>query len=410
MNICLVSQEYPPETAWGGIGSQTRNKALALVRLGHTVHVLSRAADADGPEMRTESADGVIVHRMQPPGHAFPIYGRSTYLLGYSWFVLGHLQRLAQTTAFDVVDFPEFGGEGFAYQLDRTVWNWLPVVVNIHGPLAMFVDYFDWPERGSRFHRYGTFVEGFCIHQADAVIAVSATIADLASRTYGYPREKIDIVHNSVDTELFRPAAVGPRRGHRPTVLFVGNIIENKGVDTVFDTVLQLRAKYPDILLQIIGKEDLNLMPRFRERLEGDGAEDHVEFLGVVDNSELPPFYQAADVFCAPADFDALSTVYLEAMACGCPVVASTAGGSREAVIDGETGLLVPPRNVAATAAALDRILADRDLRGSMSQAARKHMQENFTVERYGRRIVAAYEKAIANSENSPVRLKDERE
>jgi hypothetical protein len=83
MNICVVSQEYPPETPWGGIGTQSRNKAIALARLGHNVHVLSRAAD-QGPEMQTACDEGVIVHRMQPPGFEFPIYGRSTYLLGYS--------------------------------------------------------------------------------------------------------------------------------------------------------------------------------------------------------------------------------------------------------------------------------------------------------------------------------------
>jgi glycosyltransferase involved in cell wall biosynthesis len=408
MRICLVSQEYPPETAWGGIGSQTRNKALALTRLGHEVHVLSRAGDAGGPDLRTEKVDGVIVHRMQPPGHAFPIYGRSTYMLGYSWLVFGQLQRLAQSIAFDVVDFPEFGGEGFAYQLDRTMWNWLPVVVNIHGPLAMFVDYFDWPERGSRFHRFGTFIEEFSIHRADGVMAVSSTIADLVSRVYQYPREKIDVVHNSVDTDLFRPAGNG--RPHRPTVLFVGNVIENKGTDTVFAAVLRLRSKYPDIRLQIVGKPDLNLVPQFQEQLEKDGAEQHVEFVGIVENAELPRYYQGADVFSAPADFDGLSTVYLEAMACGCPVVASTAGGAREAVVEGETGLLVPPRDVAATAAALDLILADRSLRSRMSRAGRERVQEHFTVDQYGRRVVAVYDKAIAKSQQSPLRMKDERE
>src|SRR5205823_15032878 len=140
MNICLVSQEYPPETPWGGIGTQTRNKARALARLGHAVHVLSRAADP-GPDMRAQTDGGVTVHRMQLPGFEFPLYGRSTYLLGYSWHVLRALNRLMDEVAFDVIDFPEFGGEGFAYQLDRGTWKWAPVVVQLHGPLAMFVEY-----------------------------------------------------------------------------------------------------------------------------------------------------------------------------------------------------------------------------------------------------------------------------
>ena len=66
MNICLVSQEYPPETARGGIGTQTWNKARSLSRLGHAVHVLT-CASAEGSDLRSESCSGVMVHRMQPP-------------------------------------------------------------------------------------------------------------------------------------------------------------------------------------------------------------------------------------------------------------------------------------------------------------------------------------------------------
>jgi glycosyltransferase involved in cell wall biosynthesis len=410
MKICLVSQEYPPETAWGGIGTQTLGKAQCLARLGHEVHVLSRSADAAAPDLRTETEDGIVVHRMQPPGHEFPIYCRGTYLLGYTWFILRQLNRLMERTAFDVIDFPEFGGEGFAYQLDRTIWNWLPVVVNIHGPLAMFVEHFGWPEKGNRFHRFASFVEEFAIHRADAVMAVSSTIANLASEAYHYPREKIDIVHCGVHADLFTPTPGGNPVAQRPTILFVGNIIENKGIDTLFDAVMQLRRKYPDILLQIVGKEDMELAPRFRAQMQSEGAENNVRFLGFVDLEKLPEFYRAAHVFCAPAEFEGLGTVYLEAMACGCPVVASTAGGTPESVLDGQTGLLVPPRNAPATAEAIDRLLADRALRRRMGEAGRRRIEEYFTMEKFTERVVAVYEKAIARSDRSPDRWKDERE
>ena len=133
MNVCLVSQEYPPETARGGVGTQTWNKARWLARRGHAVHVLSCAA-APAAETRTEARDGVTVHRMPPPGGDFPVYTTPAYWVGYSWAVLRELHRLMREQTFDVVDFPEYGAEGFAYQLDRTPWNWLPVVVQLHGP------------------------------------------------------------------------------------------------------------------------------------------------------------------------------------------------------------------------------------------------------------------------------------
>src|SRR5579872_2779268 len=98
MRICLVSQEYPPETARGGVGTQTWNKAHALAELGHAVHVLSCAA-GEVPDTRTETDGGITVHRMRPPGVDFPVYETPTYWLGYSWAVLGQLHRLMEAVA-----------------------------------------------------------------------------------------------------------------------------------------------------------------------------------------------------------------------------------------------------------------------------------------------------------------------
>jgi hypothetical protein len=147
MRICLVSQEFPPDTARGGIGSQNWNKAHALAERGHQVHVLSAAARG-GPELSSHVVDGVTVHRMRPPDAETPVYEQATYWLGYSWAVLRHLHALAAEAPFDVLDFAEYGAEGFAYQLDRGPWSWMPVVVQLHGPLAMFVDRIGWPEPG----------------------------------------------------------------------------------------------------------------------------------------------------------------------------------------------------------------------------------------------------------------------
>src|SRR5687768_13976409 len=140
MRICLVSLEYPPDTAHGGIGTQTWNKARALTRLGHTVHVVSCAA---GPQtgLSSQTDDGVTIHRIPSPGkeigREFPVSDEAVYRLGYSWSLIGYLHHVMQTGHFDLINFPEYGGEGFAFQLNRTSWNWVPVIVQLHGPLAM---------------------------------------------------------------------------------------------------------------------------------------------------------------------------------------------------------------------------------------------------------------------------------
>jgi glycosyltransferase involved in cell wall biosynthesis len=406
MNVCLVSQEYPPETARGGVSTQTWNKARALAGLGHTVHVLS-CAGSPGPDVRTETDAGVTVHRFQPPGFEFPVYQTPTYWLGYTWLVLRQLHRLMEATALDVIDFPEYGAEGFAYQLDRTPWNWVPVVVQLHGPLAMFVEHIGWPERGSDFHRVGTAMEELSIKRADALMACSANIADLTAGLYGVSRQAIDVVHCGVDAEAFRPPAERAVGG-RPTVLFVGNIVGNKGVEVVFEAVLRLRRRYPDVRLQVVG-DCGGLAQELQEHARGAGAAANVEFTGFVGRAGLPALYQGADVFCSPAQYEGgVANVYLEAMACGCPVVASTAGGAPEAVADGQTGLLVPPGDVASVASALDRILGDARLRSRMGEAARQKVEDYFAMDQYVARVLAVYQKAIDYSLRERDRLKAE--
>lgn len=401
MRICLVSQEYPPETARGGIGTLTWNAAHALTALGHEIHVLS-SAPAPGPPLATTVSDGVTVHRLQPPGFEFPVHEPGTFWLGYSWAVLRALTRLRETTPFDLVNFPEYGGEGFACQIDRTPWNWVPVIVHLHGPLAMFTERIGWPEPESEFHRVGTFLEGTSIALADGLIASSANIADFTADRYGVDRDSIDVVHCGIDVGEFSPPP-DDRTPERPTVLFVGNIAANKGVVTVFEAVLKLRSSYPCLRLQIAGKGDDDLAARLVRLAAAAGAADAVELVGFVnERSRLPDLYRNATVFASPADHEVgVANVYVEAMACGCPVVASSTGGAPEAVIDGECGLLVPPRDVEATAAALDRILADPVLSTRLREGARRRAESYFAIEHYIRRVLDAYEHTVSRSQET---------
>jgi glycosyltransferase involved in cell wall biosynthesis len=396
MRICLISLEYPPETGWGGVGTQTWVKARGLARLGHDVHVLACSAD-DRPDLRSETHDGIFVHRLHPPGYEFPVYGKPLWLVGYTLAVAGALHDLMERHRFDVLDFPEFGGEGFAYQLDRTRWNWAPVVVQIHGSMAMFVEHMGWPERGSHLHEVGGFLESFSLRNADAIMACSGSAADIVSRAYGLDRSGIDVVHCGVDTAVFHAAAEGNRLADRPTVLFVGRLVGNKGAETIAEAGFLLRRKYPDIRLVFVG-EGSSVPERIRERAAEEGAEATIELQGFVPLAELPERYRAAHVFCSPATYEGFGQTAIEAMACGCPAVVSDAGGGAEAVTDGETGFVVPPGDVAATARALDVILGDAAVRGRMSAAAIERVADHFAMDRYIGRVLAVYEKAIARS------------
>jgi glycosyltransferase involved in cell wall biosynthesis len=410
MNVCLVSREYPPETAHGGIGSQTWNKARALAELGHTIHVVSASAGSDRRVRTRRDELGMTVHRIPAVDSETTIYEPATYWLAYSWSVLCQLQRLMQTTTFDVIDFPDYGAEGFAYQLDRTPWNWAPVVVQLHGPLAMLAERIGWPDEESEFYRVGRFMEELSIRRADRLMACSANIADFVAETYGVHRDGIDVVHCGVDAQMFHPAD-GRIRGERaPTVLFVGNIADNKGIHPVVDAILGLRARYPGIRLRVAGKGDDDTIGAIERRVREAGAHATVEFLGFVeDRTKLPQLYQQADVFCAPSQHEAgVANVFIEAMACGCPVVTSAAGGTPEAVVDEVTGLLLPSLDAASIEAAVDRLLASPTLRRRMGEAGRRVVETRFAMDRYVERVLATYETAVYRSQRNLERMNEE--
>jgi glycosyltransferase involved in cell wall biosynthesis len=126
------------------------------------------------------------------------------------------------------------------------------------------------------------------------------------------------------------------------------------------------------------------------------GAGGNIEFVGFLGRNEIAEAYRAADVFCSPAQNEpGVANVYIEAMASGCPVVAANTGGAPEAIMDGVNGMLVPPNNPEATAAAIDRILSNPALRRDLSLAARRRVDEYFAMDRYITRVLSTYEEAI---------------
>jgi glycosyltransferase involved in cell wall biosynthesis len=406
VRVCLVSQEYPPESGKGGIGTQTLTKARLLKERGHDVHVLSSTVKP-GPALQTGDEDGVTVHRLQPPTVNVAVFERAPYWLGYSWLVFTHLRELEQRLTFDLIHFPEHGAEGFVYQLDRSTWAWTPIVVQLHGPLMLLQQQTGWPDEGSDLFRIGAQMEADTIRLADGLLSSSTTSADFAAERYGVDRASIEIVYAGIDLEVFRP---GPApSADRPVVAFVGNVTLAKGLETAFEAVMSLRERYPGIQLKVIGEGRDVFRDRLVRRAEEAGAPAALEFTGfVADRAELAEHLRGATVLCGPATFECGPVLAnLEAMACGCPVVAGNSAGAAEGMIDGETGFLVPPGDVEATAAALDRVLGDPELRARLSERGRRHVEANFSLSQYIGRVQRGYERAIERSRERLAALRE---
>ena len=228
---------------------------------------------------------------------------------------------------------------------------------------------------------------------AAALVAVSEDTRRAYERQ-GYPR-RIRVVYNGVDPS---PAdANGLREELRipddaPLVVEVGRLADVKGQRELLEAVADL----PSARAVFVG-DDLERGGEYARELERHAAElgvsDRVVFAGQRDDAAR--VLAAADVLALPSWTEGLPLVVLEAMAQGRPVVATPVGGTPELVADGETGLLVPPRDPRALADALTRILRDPELRRRMGEAGRRRVEERFSAARMAQEVLAIYDEVV---------------
>ena len=391
MKICLVSQEYPPESGGGGIGTQTYLKAQGLSARGHQVHVISAAFD--GPP-RTYCDGPAVIHRIARPEISSAGIEPSTMWLAYSAAVAERLASLDHERAFDIIQFPEYGGEGFVYQVDTYCRRTARYVVQLHGPLAMLRDHVGWPERGSTLDEIGCFMERSVIRRADKLLASSHNTARYCAGEYDCDLDGIDVIHSAVDTSRFTPRPQPPDT-HFPRVLFVGNLVGSKGFSLTVKAVMHLCSIYPHIQLRVIGKGKGHATAIARE-IRAAGAGDHLDLIGYVPHQDLPEHYAWCDVMAGPSTFEpGPGNTYLEAMACGRPVIACNSGGAPEVVLQNETGLLIPPADLAQLVEAIRALSDGRATRERLGANARRWIESRFAIEPYIDRVESAYQRLL---------------
>jgi glycosyltransferase involved in cell wall biosynthesis len=387
VRIALVSQEYPPETAKGGIGSQTYLKAHGLAARGHEVHVISHTS---GPAV-DESRDG-NVRVIRTPGfyHRMAIWTQAVEWLTYSAEVAAVLAALHARHPLDLIDFPEWGAEAYIHLLNRGERYRIPTAIHLHGPLVMLAHTLGWPEIGSEFYRIGTAMEKTCLRLADAIFSSSQCSIDWCRKYYALPSDEAPVIHAGVDATLFAPRDV-PKESS-PTIVFVGRIAATKGAETLVDACCRLTDEFPDLQLRMFGKAEPGFIKRLKEKAAEKGLPSLLKIFGFASRDELPDHLCRAHVFAAPSIYEGgPGFVYLEAMACGLPVIGCSGSGIAEVIRSGENGVLVAPEDANALARALAELLRDGTMREAMGRRAREDVLKNAERELCLDRLEAFY-------------------
>jgi glycosyltransferase involved in cell wall biosynthesis len=294
---------------------------------------------------------------------------------------------------------------GWLWEIKKIFKNERPDLVNAHTPVPYMADIAE-RARGKipfllNYHNDLTkadyflnllceleykFLTNKTLRQADGIIATSEYYA-LHSPYLKPVLKKIKFVPPGVDTKRFKPGIPTPYFSSRfagfRTIIFVGQLDKthaHKGLDDLLAAVAKIKQVIPKIKLIVVGGGD-NL-EHYRERARSLGIADDVNFAGFVTNELLPEYYAGADVFALPSrdQSEGFGMVATEAAACGTPAVATTVGGIPAAVVDGLTGLLVPPSNIKELTAALEKILLDAPLAEKLGEQASQRAEREFSL------------------------------
>lgn len=412
LRIALLT--YKGNPFCGGQGVYVRHLSRELARLGHSVEVigaqpypvldegvpLTELASLDlyrSPDpFRTPKkgeyrdwVDALEVATMWTGGFPEP--------LTFSLRARRHLA--ARKGEFDVIHDNQTLGYGLLADLGA------PLVTTIHHPITvdrqLELDAAeDWKRRSSVRRWYGfTRMQKRVARRLPSVLTVSGSSQREIVEHLGVREDRISVVHIGADTDLWSPdPSVAEVPGRIVTTSSAD--VPLKGLVFLVEALAKVRAEHPEAHLVVVGKraEDGPVA----QAIEKYGLGDAVRFVKGITDAELVDLVRSAQVSCVPSLYEGFSLPAAEAMATGTPLVATTGGAIPEvAGPDGETCLAVPPGEPGALAAALNRLLADPELRARLGAAGRERVLDRFTWARAAEGTAERYRAAIVASGRS---------
>jgi D-inositol-3-phosphate glycosyltransferase len=395
MRIAMVSEHATPLALLGGEDAGGQNVYVAAVaaelgRRGHHVVVHTRRSNPDVPRRVPFTTNVVVDHVDAGPARSIPKDDIWPHIDTFADDLVASWRRDRP----DVVH-AHFWMSGIA-ALEAAERFPVPVLQTFHA-LGSVKRRHQGDADTSPADRHAA--ERRIVAEADRIVATCSDEA-FELRQLGGTMDRVSIVPCGVNIDNFVPDGPSlPRRedlSHRIAV--VSRLVPRKGIDDV----IRALADVPDTELVIAGGPPLDALDddpevvRLRGIAVGAGVDDRVRFLGARERHHVPPVIRSADALVTVPWYEPFGIVPLEAMACGTPVVTSSVGGMIDTVVDGVTGVHVPPREPEALAAALRELLAAPELGSQLGRTGVARVRSRYTWERVADGVLDAYRLSLA--------------
>jgi len=381
MKIAQVTGFFWPKK----YGSNELFLCRELTRRGHEVTVFTTATPSNEymtlvgrvPRKRIEFHEGFVIKR-------FP----SVLRIGNVSLMPTLLPSLLKKK-FDLIHVHEFLSPYSFYSAVVSKVKDIPLLLTQHN------DQLPYSHMRKILYYINGYTSGqYVLRQARKIIALSRTIKSHLF-LFRVGEDKIEVIPNSVDTEIFAPGkknqldevwGISP-----PVVLFVGRFIEQKGIRYLLQGFKNIIKELPDVKLVLIGGgPEVKELRRFQSE-----CKNHIFCIDFVAHELMPYIYAGCDVVVLPSLEERFGNVVLEAMASGKPVIGTFIGGMKDTIVHGKTGYHVQPKNSKEIANSLLTILSDETLKNKLGENARRRAVENYSHKVLIKRIEKLYLEAM---------------
>ncbi len=381
MKAAIFTWEFPPNV-YGGAGVHAKYIALALSKL---IEVQVRTFE-EGP---APDLPGLKVWRYRPSVRALaapdPKLARAFEVLSFN------VNMVSDPIDADIVHTHTWY-TNFAGALAKRVYG-CKLVATVHSlePLRPWKR-----EQLGAGYDLSSWMEKVGLEACDAIVAVSEDMKRDILRVYDIPSSRLTVIHNGVDPSKYFPrdgsSSIANFGIRKPFVLFVGRLTRQKGV---FDLIAAMdHVPNETSLVLATGQPDTpEIEGELRRALAGRPNLTWIHRM--LGDPDLVNLYNEAAVFACPSVYEPFGIINLEAMACETPVVATRVGGIKEVVVDGETGLLVPPGDPNKLGRAISKVLADPKFAARMGKAGRRRVLQHFTWDRVAEKTLELYRSLV---------------
>jgi len=380
MKICMLTQDFPPTV--GGIAAHVYELSKALVKQGNDVYVIAPRFSLQ--ERKYEEVDGIKVYRVLrlcKIGHTITIKKlilTSLYIPPAIWKLKSIIKDI------DIVHCHNTFLEPIITKFIET-----PKVLTEHESGFLFLAE---NKRNEKLLRW-------LLNHYDWIIGPSKELVDTCIR-FGVSENKTSFMSNGVDPEKFNPKIKGDEIREKyqinpndKIILCPRRLEPKNGVRYLIKAMPYIIEDNSCIKCLIVG--DGSEMDTLTNEISKLKINDKVIFAGNITNSEMPKYYAASDIVVLPSLKEATSIAGLEAMATGKPLVGTNVGGIPQLIADGETGILVPPKNPEALAHAIVSLSIDDEKRIEMGSNARRKIEKELSWDVIAKKVINIYKDVI---------------